>query len=90
MCWTMLRTFYDMVVASAIFYTVVCRSSERDKKRLHKMARSTGSVLGCSSDSTEEVCERRMLAKLTCLVNNSSHPQHDMMRDESVNQLIQQ
>ncbi|TWW63831.1 hypothetical protein D4764_03G0008390 [Takifugu flavidus] len=56
-CRTLLRTFYDSVVASVIFYAVVCwscGSSERDRKRLNKLVRRAGSVLDCSLDSIDE------------------------------------
>ncbi|XP_054872156.1 uncharacterized protein LOC111569300 [Amphiprion ocellaris] len=79
-CRTLLRTFYDSVVASAIFYAVVCwgaGSTERDRKRLNRLVRRAGSVLDCSLDSIEEVGERRMLAKLTSIMDNPSHPLHD-------------
>ncbi|TWW63630.1 putative RNA-directed DNA polymerase from transposon BS [Takifugu flavidus] len=49
--------FYDSVVASVIFYAVVCwscGSSERDRKRLNKLVRRAGSVLDCSLDSIDE------------------------------------
>ncbi|TWW64117.1 hypothetical protein D4764_03G0011250 [Takifugu flavidus] len=51
-------TFYDSMVASVIFYAVVCwscGSSERDRKRLNKLVRRAGSVLDCSLDSIDEV-----------------------------------
>lgn len=79
-CRTLLRTFYDSVVASVIFYAVVCwgcGSSERDRKRLNKLVRRAGSVLDCPLDSIEEVGERRMLAKLTSIMDNPSHPLHE-------------
>ncbi|TWW54950.1 hypothetical protein D4764_0247780 [Takifugu flavidus] len=44
---------FDSVVASVIFYAVVCwscGSSERDRKRLNKLVRRAGSVLDCSLD----------------------------------------
>ena len=78
-CRTLLRTFYDTVVASAIFYAVVCwgcGSTERDRKRLNKLVRRASSVLDCPLDSIEEVGERRMLAKLTSIMDNTSHPLH--------------
>ena len=86
MCRTLLRTFYDSVVASAILYAVVCwssGSSERDRKRLNKLVRRAGSVLDCSLDSIEEVGERRMLAKLTSIMDNPSHPLHQTVSDLS-------
>ena len=78
-CRSLLKTFYDSVVASAIFYVVVCwgcGSSERDRKRLNKLVKRAGSVLDCPLDSIEEVGERRMLAKLTSIMDNPSHPLH--------------
>ncbi|TWW61112.1 hypothetical protein D4764_05G0012020 [Takifugu flavidus] len=79
-CRSLLRTFYDSVVASVIFYAVVCwscGSSERDRKRLNKLVRRAGSALDCSLDSIEEVGERRMLAKLTSIMDTPSHPLHE-------------
>ncbi|KAK3542872.1 hypothetical protein QTP70_006148 [Hemibagrus guttatus] len=75
---TLLRTFYDTVVASAILCAIVCwvgGSTERDRKRLNKLVRRASSVLGCPLDLVEEVGERRMLAKLRIIMNNTSHPQ---------------
>ncbi|TWW55087.1 hypothetical protein D4764_09G0001360 [Takifugu flavidus] len=72
--------FYDSVVASVIFYAVVCwscGSSERDRKRLNKLVRRAGSVLDCSLDSIDGVGERRMLAKLTSIMDTPSHPLHE-------------
>ncbi|TWW80679.1 putative RNA-directed DNA polymerase from transposon BS [Takifugu flavidus] len=79
-CRTLLRTFYDSVVASVIFYAVVCwscGSSERDRKRLNKLVRRAGSVLDLSLDSIDGVGERRMLAKLTSIMDTPSHPLHE-------------
>ena len=50
-CRPLLRTFYDTVVASVIFYAVVCWGcgfTERDRKRLNKLVGRAGSVLGCT------------------------------------------
>lgn len=79
-CRALLRTFYDSVVASAIFYAVVCwrgGSTDRDRKRLNKLIRRASSVLDCPLDTIEEVGERRMLARLTSIMDNPSHPLHD-------------
>ena len=40
-------------------------------------SKGAGSVLDCPLDSIEEVGERRMLAKLTSIMDNPSHPLHD-------------
>nr|XP_043903680.1 uncharacterized protein LOC122783097 [Solea senegalensis] len=66
-CRPLLRTFYDSVVASAIHYAVVCwgaGSMDRDRKKLNKLVRRAGSVLGCSLESVEEVGQRRTLSRL--------------------------
>ena len=80
MCRSLLKTFNDSVVASAIFYAVVCwgyGSSERDRKRLNKLVKRAGSVLDCPLDSIEEVGERRMLVELMSIMDNPSHPLHE-------------
>ena len=73
-CRTLLKTFYDSAVASAIFYAVVCwscGSSERHRKRPNKLVKRAGSVLDCFLDSIEVVGERRMLAKLTSIMETT-------------------
>ena len=75
----LLRTFYDSVVASAIHYAAVCwapGSTEWDRNRLNKLVRRASSTLGCSLDSVEEVRDRRVLAKVTSIMDNTSHPLH--------------
>ncbi|KAI3369406.1 hypothetical protein L3Q82_007480 [Scortum barcoo] len=54
----LLRTFYDSVVASAIFYGIVCWASsitDRDRRRMDRLVRRASSVLGCPLDSVEVV-----------------------------------
>ena len=75
----LLKTFYDSVVASAILFAVVCWSSsitERDRKKLDKVIKKSTSVLGCPLDSVEKVGDRRVLAKLTAMLDQESHPLH--------------
>ncbi|KAI5098355.1 gastrula zinc finger protein XlCGF28.1-like [Silurus meridionalis] len=72
----LLKTFFDSVVASAIFYGVVCWGSSistADRKRLDKLIRKASSVLGIPLDTVQEVGERRMVAKLSSLLQNASH-----------------
>ncbi|CAI5677697.1 unnamed protein product [Oreochromis niloticus] len=76
----LLKTFYDSVVASAIFYGVVCWGgsiSAGDRKRLNRLIRRASSVLGCPLDPVEVVSDRRMVAKLSSLLDNISHPMHE-------------
>ncbi|CAI5660128.1 unnamed protein product [Oreochromis niloticus] len=76
----LLKTFYDSVVASAIFYGVVCWGgsiSAGDRKRLNRLIRRASSVLGCPLDPVEVVSDRRMVAKLSSLLDSISHPMHE-------------
>ncbi|TWW55977.1 hypothetical protein D4764_09G0010270 [Takifugu flavidus] len=78
----LLRTFYDSVVGSAIFYGIVCWSSsitDRDRKRMDRLVRRASSVLGCPLDSVEVVGNGRMVAKLSSMLNNTSHPLQDTL-----------
>ncbi|CAI5670812.1 unnamed protein product [Oreochromis niloticus] len=71
---------YDSVVASAIFYGVVCWGgsiSAGDRKRLNRLIQRASSVLGCPLDPVEVVSDRRMAAKLSSLLDNISHPMHE-------------
>ncbi|KAI3367084.1 hypothetical protein L3Q82_008122 [Scortum barcoo] len=77
----LLRTFYDSVVASAIFYGIVCWASsitDRDRRRMDRLVRAS-SDLGCPLDSVEVVGNGRMMAKLSSLLNNTSHPLQDTL-----------
>ena len=78
----LLKTFYDSVVASAIFYGVVCWGSSisgADRKKLDKLIRKASSVLGRPLDPAEVVGERRMMAKLSSMMENDSHPLQDSL-----------
>ncbi|KAI4898445.1 hypothetical protein NFI96_000501 [Prochilodus magdalenae] len=77
-----LRTFFNTVVASAIFYGVVCWGisiSMADRKRLNKLLKRAGSVLGSPLDLVQLVGDRRMLAKLASMLENDSHPMHETL-----------
>ncbi|TWW55971.1 hypothetical protein D4764_09G0010210 [Takifugu flavidus] len=78
----LLRTFYDSVVGSALFYGIVCWSSsitDRDRKRMDRLVRRASSVLGSPLDSVEVVGNGRMMAKLSSMLNNTSHPLQDTL-----------
>ncbi|KAI4879016.1 hypothetical protein NFI96_030874 [Prochilodus magdalenae] len=78
----LLRTFFHTVVASAIFYGVVCWGSSistADRKRLDKLLKRAGSVLGSPLDPVQGVGDRRMLAKLASMLENDSHPMHETL-----------
>ena len=81
----LLRTFFfDSVVASAIFYGVVPWGSSittADKKRLDKLIKKASSVLGSGLNTVQVVRERRAIAMLLSLMENSSHPMQDTLSD---------
>ena len=52
------------MVASIIFYIVVCWGSKVKANRLNKLITKPGFVLGVEVESLVEVSERRMLRKL--------------------------
>lgn len=86
-CGRVLQLFYQSVVASALFYGVVCWGGnirQRDTQRLDKLIRKASSVIGADQDSVVSVMERRTLEKLLSVMDNSSHPLHELvMRQRS-------
>ncbi|KAI4873537.1 hypothetical protein NFI96_012248, partial [Prochilodus magdalenae] len=86
-CRTMLRIFYESVVASAILYAVACWGSRlrvADANRLNKLIRKASDVVGVELDSLMAVSERRTLSKLQTIMDNGSHPlYHTVMRHRS-------
>jgi len=79
----LLKTFFDTVVASAIFYGVVCWGSSvsaADRRRQDKLIKKASSVLRCSLDSVQVVGERRMTAKLSSQRTNDSHPMQEEIK----------
>ena len=73
----LLTSFYDCVVASAIFYGEVCWSSiiwAAGRKRLDKVIKKAGSILRCLIDPVLVVAESRMMDKLSSLLVKESHP----------------
>lgn len=59
----LLQIFYQSVVASALFFTVVCWGGgimAGETNRLNKLVRKASSVVGLKLDSLEAVVEKRM------------------------------
>ena len=50
---------------------------EGDKKRLNRLIKKAGSVLGTTLDTVEEVANNRIRTKLLAIMDNPSHPLHD-------------
>ncbi len=77
----MLHTFYQSVVASAIFFAVVSWGSDikaKDTNTVNKLIEQCCKVIGSKLVILEEVVEKRQLAKLLAIMNNPSHPLHDV------------
>ncbi|KAI4880858.1 hypothetical protein NFI96_024792 [Prochilodus magdalenae] len=78
-CQKLLLMFYQSVVASILFYAVVCWGgsiSKRDAGRLDRLVRKAGSVLGLELESLTPLAERRALSKLLHIMDNVHHPLH--------------
>ena len=81
-CSQMLHMFYQSAVASVLFYAAVCWGSsirDKDVKRLNKLVKKAGSVLGESPDSLETVVERCTHNKRKAIMVSVSHPLHNIL-----------
>ena len=84
-CRTMLRMFYESVVASRIFFAVTCWGSGlkvADNNRLNKLIRRAGDVVGEELDTLTTVAERRMLSRLQSILDNVAHPLYDTLAQQ--------
>lgn len=87
-CRDMLYLFYQSVVASAIFFGVVCWGNcliVRDRNRLDKLVRKCVSVMGRGVDSVGALVERRMRSMTQAILNNNRHPLHDTLSAQRSN-----
>ncbi|TWW59308.1 hypothetical protein D4764_06G0008380 [Takifugu flavidus] len=94
-CSTMLHMFYQSVMASTIFFAVVCWGAgikAKDANRLNKLIKKAGSVVGFKLANLDEVVRDRMVLKLRTIMDNPSHPLHntvDKLRSSFSNRLLQ-
>ena len=77
-CNIILRMFYQSVVASAIFFGLVCWGSRLRAADANKIIRKAGSVLGVQLNSLSVVSEGMMLCKLHSILDNT-HPLHQVL-----------
>ena len=78
--------FYQSIVASVLFYGVVCwgggiKAGEQNK--LNKIIKKASSVVGLQMESLKSVAERRIRDKLNSILSNTSHPFHAMLQDRT-------
>ena len=81
-CRMMPRMFHESVVASAILCAVVrwgSRLRVADTNRLNRLICRASDVVGVKLDSLTEVAERRILSKLHVILDNRSHPLHNVL-----------
>ena len=84
-CRTMLRIFYESVVASAILFALVCWGSRLradDTNRLNKLIRKASDVVGVELDTFSAVSNRRMLSKLWAILQHVFHPLHNALVEQ--------
>ena len=85
MCVEVMTMFYHTVVASAFFFAAVCWGgsfTDKNTKRLDKLVKKAGSVLGRRLDPLRSVVERRTLNKLEAIMDNSRHPLHCLLEQQ--------
>ncbi|XP_051791640.1 uncharacterized protein LOC127530035 [Erpetoichthys calabaricus] len=83
-CNKMLQMFYQTVVASALFYTVVCWGGsikKRDASCLDKLVRKASSIVGMELDSLTSVAEQQALSRLLSIMENPLHPLNRIISD---------
>lgn len=51
-----------------------------ERKRQNKLVKKSSSFLGCSFDPAEVVGHRKIMAKLSSVMHNASHPLHETVR----------
>ena len=84
-CPKMLHIFYKSVVESAISFAAICWGSgirTRDLKRINKLIKKAGSVLGVTLEPLELIIQKRMLHKLMKIMEDSSHPLHNTVKKQ--------
>ena len=87
--------FYQSVVMSTIFFTVVSWGAgikAKDANRLNTLIKKAGSVVSSDLVTLEVVAEDRMLAKLLVIKDNVSHTLHktlDKFKSSFGNRFIQ-
>ena len=84
-CSKLRSMFYLSVVASILFYAVVCwggSTTKRDSSRLDKLIRWAGSVVGFKLDCLVTVAEERTTKKLLAILDDTSHPLHTVISNQ--------
>ncbi|XP_066512309.1 NLR family CARD domain-containing protein 3-like [Hoplias malabaricus] len=84
-CSKLLKMFYQTVVASVLFYAVVCWGGsikKRDAGRLDRLVKKAGSVVGAELECITSISNKRTLNKLISILDNEQCIRS--LRDQSV------
>jgi len=74
--------FYHTIIENALFYAVVCWGScttDKNCRRLDKLVKKAGAVVGRRLDPLSAVVEQRMRRKLYSFLENKKHPLHSIL-----------
>ena len=85
-CSKILRMFYQSVVASALFYAVVCwrgSTKKRDAGRLDRLVRKDGSDVGTELECITLTSDKRTLSKLLSILDNDFRPVHSTIIEQN-------
>ena len=83
-CSKMLQMFYQSVVAGVLFYAAVCWGGSirhRDARRLERLLKRAGSVIGVRLDTLEEVVQRCTVKMFKTIMICPDHPLHSTFMD---------
>ncbi|KAG5274935.1 hypothetical protein AALO_G00141800 [Alosa alosa] len=78
-CSKLLKMFYQSVVASVLFYAVVCwggSTKKKDAGRIDRLVRKAGSVVGAELECITSLSDKGTLNKLVNILDNECHPLH--------------
>ena len=84
-CKRLLLSFYQSVMASVIFYGVVCwggNISKGDADKVTKLIKKAGSVIGIQLDPLDVILEKRVRAKTSAILRDATHPLYDVLSQQ--------
>ena len=79
---TLMNMFYQSILASVLFYSVVCWGNSinvDDQNRIKKLLKKAGSIIGITPASLEAVMEIRTKRKLDAILTNTENPLYGIM-----------
>lgn len=77
-----LNTFYHGIVASVLFYCVVCWGGNmalEDRNKLNKLIKKAGSITGMCLSTVEHILEERIMRKVNSVMLKDDHPLYSLL-----------